>query len=403
MRRSCNFLIGLFLILALSQNAYAQTDSTQGDYSRKILLLNLDSIQFYSEVNFKDYIYGVDTVDILEVARIYSTSVGNAIDYYSNQRRYYQLLGKKELNDIRRESRYMTLKNDEGDEYLAMVPLDTVQSALRAAVSIHQPDYILSINLYEILPHETEKDKFYHILHYDLFTADLKMVKSGRFIAEDYNLFPQDLSWLYNEFALDMIFWTESFEKSGVTGDFEVYDSLRNEHKNPTPKLKKYYGGLAAGFGGPYGGIGAEFMMLQEYFDLNAGLGYDYMGFKIGFGFRTYLIDTRRHSRIFGGINIAYNSGNTFVLGARYDENNVLINPDDISKYKTGSDVSIHFRAGIANFTTDIGMMSFTLGYSKAMRGTGVVKTQGDDRVIRDAWADFLGPGGLEISIGMMF
>lgn len=389
--RFCLFIF-FFLILKF---AYSQ------DQKENILFLNMDSSQFYSEVNFNDYVYKADSLGIMAISKAFKVVLGNVIDLFSSSEFEVSKASLSETNSVRSQNTYRTLPDFNQEEYLGMVPTDSTQSELKALIAAYNASYILSINLYEIFPVEKSVDEFFHIIHYDLFSSDFKVIHSGRFIGRDYALVPADIAWFYSDFIQDMVFRIKA-EKMDMD-DETAYKKVKEQFLgNTSKKSTGTYIGLLAGFGAPYGGIGLEIAQTVKKFDINGGIGYDYGGLKIGGGMRYYFMESGKYLKYFSGLAMAYNSGGKFVLGAERDDLGSIINPDESSSYKIASDWSLHARLGTAMIFEGEGMLMFTFGYSYPLKRSEPELTDGTFKKSRDNYAKFVSPGGLEFSINLM-
>jgi len=151
--------------------------------------------------------------------------------------------------------------------------------------------------------------------------------------------------------------------------------------------------GLTLGWGSPYG-WGLEYShLVQPKLDVNVGLGLGISGGKLGIGARYYLTPERKLSPFFGA---------NLVRSGRIDNISLDIN-NDHTEYSIRPNALLHLRSGLRWQPGHVGLMG-TLGYGARLSGDPVTFSTSypvPSPALRN-WARAFGPGGVEISLGII-
>ena len=370
----------------------------------KILIMGLDTGQFYSNAFYLDELADMNGTQPEEVAKLYGLVLQQDLVNYQHDDFQYFSTSRKELDSVRLTSQFRTLSNAYGEEYLAMVPRSRDQSVLLGYIEKHDPDYILSINLYEILALDDsvkEGDDVVHVIHFDLFTKDLKTVNSGRYETQTNFYDTYGLDWFFMDMALEQIFWIQAYEKDPENMQEEYYDAIDRFYKSETSFEDMHAVSLMGGVGMPYGGIGIEYgKVFTESWEWGIGAGYDFSGLKFGLGFKYFVLGTSGTGpRPFIGFNLALATGNKFELGGETDEFGTQLDPDDVSTFKIFGDQAIYLRFGL-NFLAESDLaISPTIGYAFPFSRKEPDLLSGPDKKGRTNFVQFMAVGGLEIGI----
>ena len=370
----------------------------------KTVIIGLDTTQFFSNAYYLDDLAKANMVEPKDVPRMFGLHLSGNMADYSYLDYTYEKAGFEETDSVRQEGRYGTILDISSNEYLGFIPLNKQQESLRNLIKRRSADYVVSINLYEILA-DTEDfktgDIASHVIHYDLLDKNLRLVHSGKFEADTYEYGVYDLEWLYHDFALDLIFWIRTYE-SGEKDVFEQYQNEIDDYFRRGSSITRKNGiGLAAGGGMPYGGLGLEYsQLINDYWEWNFGAGWDFSGFNLGIGTRYYALGNQgKRTRPFAGLNFAFASGNKFTLGEEKDEFGTVINPLEVSKFKIYADLAIYATAGL-NIKIDEELSIVpSVGYSFPFGRKAPTLLSGPEKEFRNNFAEFSAVGGVQIGI----
>ncbi len=236
-----------------------------------------------------------------------------------------------------------------GEEYLGIVPITRDQSILQNEIVKQESDYLLSVNLYEILSLQKDStdfgDEVLHVIHFDLFDKNMKMVNSGNFRQVLHHIWSgDDMSWFYKDFALDQIFWVKAFE-SDPEKLVENYSNQVDSYFNDITSNK--YVGINAGVGMPLGGIGIEIGQLFKDIG-NERDGTHFKDLAKWKGLKIFIVPGSQIKVIqtIHGSSVLLIFGNRFNIEVNR-MNSELIDPDDVTRFRIFSDQAIHLRAGL--------------------------------------------------------
>ena len=394
-------ILGVVITLIVISVSFSEVCSQEKDKER-ILLLKLDTNQFYSDVMPASELADYYSVRENEIGSLFSIYLASNILYVESDSFQYVRPKAPAYDSIRMETAYKTMGGKDRPEYLGALPLNSDQRPLKKALKNSKSRFFLSINLYEILATEQYNewgDPVLHVIHYELFTSDFELISSGRYQAETNSIYPMDMEWFFKDFALDMILWSKASMKGG--DPVENYNTLSVELVESKYSIEGEDGfGLHLGFSAPYGGIGLEYLKtIGSNFDLNVGVGYDFSGFKIGFGSRYYMLGMKKPIKPFVGLNYAFASGQNITLGAIKDEDGQILNPDEVSKYKVYKDHALHLQAGFTWIYMDSFAIMPILGYAYPFNRTVTEKISGPDLPFRDKMVNAMGVGGFFVGI----
>ena len=374
------------------------------DKAKEILLLGLDSTQFYSDAFYLDSLANAYALKPDDIPKMHSIYLEKALANYFFKGYYYLTLDRSTVDSIRSTMAFSTQFDKEIEEYLGIIPLTRDQSILQNEIAKQESDYLLSINLYEILALKDSTnfgDEVLHVIHFDLFDNNMKMVNSGKFQTSTTSYLANEMSWFYKDFALDQIFWIKAYENDPEKLE-ENYSKQVDSYFNDITSNK--YVGINAGVGMPLGGIGIEIgQLFKDDWEWNGGMGYDFSGLKLGGGIKYYVLGASGFgSRPFVALNYSFSTGNKFNIGGEKDEFGNQIAPDDVTWFQIFSDHAIHLRAGL-NIILDKDLaINPTIGYAFAFSRKPIELLRGPDKNGRTNFAQFLAVGGLELGVSIL-
>jgi|GEM_PF-3085940 len=162
--------------------------------------------------------------------------------------------------------------------------------------------------------------------------------------------------------------------------------------------------GITLGYGAPYGwGVDVSGLVAPKL-DVGLGVGFSITGGKIGLGTRYYFSPERKVSP-FAGANFVHNSGLNHVTftnngsstGSSYNRpsNETVVN------FKASN--LLHLRGGVRWQPTFRFAMIGALGYGIMLGGDPVEYVAGDTSPKARDLVNIFSPGGLELSVGVMF
>jgi len=162
---------------------------------------------------------------------------------------------------------------------------------------------------------------------------------------------------------------------------------LKNRFKNNANNYD-YSLGFTAGMQSPYG-VGAEFSyVLGKNIDLNAGIGFGFAGFKMGFGARLFLADKEFSPYI--GFNLIQSTGS---------ENIEVTANVSTALFDILSDQALHIKGGLKWNIFFNQNLYITGGYAFARNGYEAQYISGFYHEQNQRAADLFAVGGLQISV----
>ena len=316
---------------------------------KKVLIIGMDTAQFYSNQFYIDDLAWVNNTNAGGVAIPYKNMLEYALFGYAETDFVFVRMPKLLEDSVHLHTAYRTVSN-ETEDYLGLVPKLPQADLVPEIAALYKVDYILSLNLYEILADTISKYDVgsRHVIHYDLFARDMKLIKGGRYIGRTYDVWPEYLTWFYKDFALDVTLWAGLHQAGKEITDATYTEAVAQFELDKFGLAGKKSLGISLGYGMPEGGIGVRYsQMKNEYLEWNAGLGWDFAGLKLSAGLQYYLMGFRYKTMPFVGLNYAFASGNTFVLGDMKNEFGEIIDPSNVSKHQIFSDHAMHLGVGL--------------------------------------------------------
>ena len=151
--------------------------------------------------------------------------------------------------------------------------------------------------------------------------------------------------------------------------------------------------GLTAGWGAPYGtGVEFNYLILNRV-DINAGMGINLSGLKIGVGSRLFFTVKRKFNP-FIGINYSINSG--------FDDLEISSSDEESAHYRIPSNRVIHAKFGIKfNMHKQFALLG-SAGYGFSLDDNKVTYLEGSRRKSLKNMANIAKAGGIEVSLTMM-
>ena len=393
-------LLFVILIIAWFGNGFAQNSPV------KVLFILPDSTKFYSNSFYiKDLAYMLD-VKPEKVFIPYLQNIERELIPYEYENFEYISCAQQSLKKWHKEALYQTVQNDEGEEYLGVMPVSE-NSTLQAMIQDHGASFVLFVNLYEILSDEMIKyygEKVTHVIHFDLFNSSLALIKGGKYLAITEEFLPESMEWFYKDFALNNLFFCKAWKKDSLNLSKAYQEEAISFEKKTFGFSKKKAIGVLFGTGMPYGGIGLEFNYnINHFWDINAGAGRDFSGFKVGLGARYYVLGYSKIVKPFVGLNYGFASGNQVILGAERDQYGKIINPEKAGRYKIHADHALYLRSGL-NILSKSGLYVVpSLGYAYPFLRTKPSLLEGEENEIRNKVTNFLAVGGIDIGIGFYY
>jgi hypothetical protein len=373
---------------------------------RNVLVIGLDTLQFSSNIFYIDELAHYNNVGIYEVVKLYNKRLMDVLREFDHDQYKFVIADSADKAAVHAVSVFVDLENDYGDEFQGIAPAEGHGQVLFDLMEKHNADYVLSINAYQIYhrnpPSYVSYDiKADHIIHYDIFNRALSNIHGGNAPMTSNAVEAIFMGSHYREFARGITLWLQAHEKSLENNRpiKENFNLLRDQKYINASAL-----GLSASFDGPYGLVGVHYSrLIGRNVDVNTGLGYDFSGFKVGFGGSYYFRDImNRRLKPLVGFNYSFASGNTFDIGGRKDDYGTQLNPDDVSTFRIYSDHTLHFQSGIS-YWMEYSMLSLTVGYSYPIRGRWPELVSGKESAGRMNFVRAINPGGLGITLRYSF
>lgn len=388
-----------YFIIFLSLLNFVALAQSEG---KKILVLGLDTNRFYSNVIAIDKFADLLEVEEDKIYQPYKSELESVLLRYREYDFNFKLVEKDDEENIRQISRFITLLNSDSVEYLAIAPADADQSPLLEIIDEYGADYYLTINLLELIAEKNDEDELEsinYVIHYDLFTSDLQLIKGSVFIANHPGIWPEEVSWIFKDFALEMIFLCEAFSREGRID--ENLSKIVSEYEDDLFAKKGRKGlGFTSGLNMPYGVAGVEFQINNKNsLNYNFGFGLDLAGFKIGAGLRYYLPRIKtRHTPVVG-FHYNFSSGKRLELGGAKDERGFYINPDNVTRHRIHADHMISFQGGVQFYMDNVISIMPIMGYSFPFYKTEPDILSGNPPDIRNNFVRFISPGGFQFGL----
>jgi hypothetical protein len=382
----------------------------------RILVMPLDTMQFYSNVFYLEDLAYFNMLRTDTVIKVYTGAVTKGLREFRHNAFEYVMPTDEEVAQLHRQVAYVELDDEKGETYFGVAPTSEENAQfVMALMDKYKAEYFLSVNFYELFSRTVPgyiyaTTRHRQIIHYDLFDRLLNTVHSGRYVETVSNVMINRLGYYYHNFANEPTEWIlamrEGLER-GMSAQ-EIVEDRTNRVQRKKYGLTHVVGvGLGLGVGTPYGAIHGEVSYhLNENVDINAGIGYDFTGVNMGVGMRYYLSGFNTRMKPFIGVAYNYIGGSTFRIGAEKDEFGNYINPNAISEYRLLSNHLLHARGGLSFVSRNFAVQP-TIGYSipfNAERYEVVYHgSQVTDPRSRNRTASFLAGGGLEISFSFIW
>ena len=340
------------IFIFFSHFSMAQVTADSAEMKKRILVVGFDTTQFYTNVFYIDELAYYNNTTTYKVVDLYKKKLLQVLKYHDNKNEYeFIIADSADQYKVFKNSDYLEVENDYGEPFIGIAAkiedtLSNIQGQLLVdLMKKYNTSYLLTINAYEIYKKNPPEYTSYatrtqHIIHYDLFNRELNSLFSGKISLKAFANEAYYMVSNYQEFAEEILLRLEAFlQKDEFTSMQEKYLELKEAYiKNRTGL------GVTAGFGAPYGLFGVLMSRyLSKNLELNAGLGYDFNGFKIGAGARLYMMKFNSQLKPFLGLNYAYASGNTFEIGGATDEFGTQLEPDDVSRIRIFKDHAIMY------------------------------------------------------------
>ncbi len=394
MRKSLFLLF--FLVSACFSGSMAQVEAPRKE---TILVVGFTPQQLGSNVYFTEELAWInDTTE--QYATLYSEALVQSLLDFENENFRFVTVSKEQASLIHLRSLFAEWKNQFGESYIALTSDSLLESNLRTLMDVYRADYVLTLNFYEI--YRSSAPSMYtpdldvrHIIHYDLFTYHMYTASAGTISLPTSYSAAAHMTKRYPLFAHELLARLEIFRTEETdTGMRQRYFRLRDQSV-----ANRWGGGISGGWGAPYGAIGGELLrQIGVNFDINAGIGYSYSGFKGGIGARYYLMQYGTRVRPFVGINLVAASGAPYTIGGATDDAGNYLNPDEVSRFRILPDQAIHGKIGFRLLGQSQALL-VTGGYSQPFRGRPAQFERGLLNAQRQAQADLMRVGGLEIGI----
>ncbi len=398
------------LIIGVLTRGQAQNTEDNSGGKHKILVINLDTSRFFSNVFYIDELAFYNEIDSAKVIEYYAFMVELGITNYQNDEVEYIFANEDDTKKVHDQSENVIMVDEKGQEFFAISGKpDSDPELLKNLMDQYNCTYVLTINFYDIYRENPPTEVYYYtrhdqILHYDLFDSTLQSVKAGKYSKASTAVEGFMLKWYYNGFAEEIRWWVlaNEFKDEGAT----IEEKRKNVEvamlREKIEVTGKWGIGLAFGISAPYGTFGLELThQKDEYLDYNFGIGHDvFGGFKIGTGARYYPFGFHQSVKPFLGLSYSYANGRIVTLGGQQDDFGNQLNPDDVSKHQIFSAHIVHLRGGASFILPNNGnRLTVALGYGVPLGSRRPEVVSGTPEQSRIRFVDFMAPGGLEISL----
>jgi len=390
-----------FLLILTSGYILAQ------DKKARVLIVLPDSSQFFSNAFYiNDLAYIVDKPPE-EVFKPYLQTLSNEISLYKYEEVEFIRCQPADLKQIQENTSYKTILNPDEEEYLGIFSPEGKDSLMKSMAEKYMANYVLSVNLYEMLsdgPIKFYGEPIEHVLHFDLFTSDMGVVWGGKYSTVTDEFLPDYLEWFYKDFSLHTIFWCIA-HKTNKEDLVQTFTGLRNKFEKEKFGFAGKKGiGVFTGLGSPYGGLGIEFNYnFNHSWDINFGAGKDFSGFKIGMGAKHYVLGYKKLLKPFAAINYSYCTGNLLEINAEYDVDGSIINPDELSRYKIYPDHMVFLRGGVVILSKSGIQVSPSFGFSYPFAKSVPELVDGITTGFRKGFVNLVAPGGFDLGVAFYF
>jgi hypothetical protein len=397
--------IRILLLLILSSlifnPVWGQVAQQEALPKGRVLVLGINKNQFDSNVFYIEELATLNDTTPARVLPHYDHQFKlNLQDYQSDK---FEFIAADSADALRyyRRSIYMEWNNRFDEAYVATVSDSIQDRQLQDLLVKYNADYVLTINYYIIyknIPptYFTEGVKTRHILHYEVFTFNSGIASAGTFSTSTTNSRANNIDRIINRFAEELIQRLVLFETAASEQEMmQKYYLLREE------SIKNAWGGgIAAGWGMPYGGFGVELdKKIGRKVEINAGLGYGFSGFKMGAGARYYLLSYGTKVKPFIGTNVIWGTGSDYTIGGRTDQYGTQLDPDDVSEFKLKADGAAYFKVGFRWLFDNRQALMVSGGYGIPFRGYKAEFISGKYTASRQSEANLMAIGGPEAGI----
>jgi hypothetical protein len=394
------FILLLAFMVFYLPGAFAQQTAP---LKETILVLSFTPQQLGSNVFYMDELALLnDTTE--QFAQMYSDTLVQSLVNYEHANFRFVTVTPEQAAMYHRRSLFAEWKNQFGESYIAITSDSLLEVTLKTLMDIYKADYVLTLNYYEIYRSSTPAMfspdlDVRHIIHYDLFTYHMFTASAGTIsIPTNYSSAAQ-MARRYPMFTHDLLARLEIFRTEETeAGMRQRYFRLRDQ------KIANRWGaGITGGWGSPYGALGLELLrQVGANMDINAGLGYSYSGFKGGIGARYYLLQYGSRFRPFVGINLVTASGGVYTMGDARDDAGNYINPQDVSQFRLPANQAVHGKVGFRMLGQSQALL-VAGGYSQPFRDRRAKFEKGLYTAERQAQADLMTVGGLEVSVSYIY
>ncbi len=265
------FLVVMILMVTFT----GKTSAARKDVKDTILVVGLDTSQFFSNVFFKKEVAYYNNIRIDSVIPYFNRFILMNLREYSNKDFVFVIADSADQVNVKSQSIYTEVENGQGEVFFGIAAAENADISLVTLMEKYNADYLLTLNAYEIFRQNpptfvTYSTKTEHLIHFDLFDKAMNSFLPGKIGQASYAIEAFLNQEFYREFAVDIVNRIEAYkkEKPGLTL-FQKYELV-----NQTRFTNHFGIGLQIGVGSPYGLLGTELSYyLTDFAELNAGLG----------------------------------------------------------------------------------------------------------------------------------
>lgn len=366
-----------------------------------ILVVGMDTSQFYSNVFFKDEVAHYNNVGRDTLIDFYNTYLIEVLKRVNDDEFVFVPADSMDQELVQKRSNYLEVEKDDGSTFIGIAAGAQNPDLLKDLMELYNVDYLLTLNAYEIYRKNPPSFTSYatktrHFVHFDLFDSTLTTIMSGKFGWPSYAVEAFYNVEQYFEFGQDVLRRVKAsrLDEAGMTMEEKYNYVLQSVTKNA-------FGiGFQTGLGTPYGLLG---IYLSQYFgnnlEITAGIGYDFSGFKYGAGGRYYFLRFDQSFKPFFALHFTRASGNSFWLGNTTDDSG-FVNNSEASRFRIPADNNIHVKGGLRFLLGGNNALLVSAGYGFSFNQFDAEFLEGVRDEGRQDFADFMSVGGLDISLG---